>query len=87
MRFYQHCMAWIYALLRRGSQRSDGDKRSEAMLHNHDFESATSAFLGEVETYVTQATDPARAPRGILIAIGVALALWGSAIMAILALR
>jgi hypothetical protein len=79
-------MARVYALIRRGSQRSDSDERSESMLHNNDFEHAASTFLCELETYAHQARDPARAPRGMLIGTGIALGLWGSAIVAILAL-
>lgn len=87
MRFYQRCIAWGYALFRRGSQQSDGDKRSQAMLHNHDFDRATSTFIEEIETYVDQAHDPARTPRGMLVGASIALGLWASAVVAVLALR
>lgn len=87
MRFYRRCMSWGYSLFQRGSQRGDTDERSETMLHNHDFGRATSTFLGEVETYTHQARDPARAPRGMLIGAAIALAMWGSAIIAVLALK
>lgn len=87
MRIYQRCMAWGYALFRRGSQRGDSDKRSEAMLHNHDFERGSSTYLSDLQACGNQDIDPARAPRGMFIGIGIALGLWGSAVLAVLALR